>query len=237
VQGSGDGPPTEPSPERGRVAAAWDAEYRSGRYATDPPIAFVDGIIAAARERGLRRGVYVGCGNGRNYVPLVDAGLDLIGLDVSTAAIGQLADRLPGRRDRLMIGGLEDLPQGTQYPLVIGIQVFQHGRTDEVAEHIRAAQERVAPGGLLCVRVNADATDVLYDRRIVERSSDGSFTVEYLAGPKSGLCIHFFSRRSLEALFAAGFDPVMPVRISVTQRAFPETGQWSQWEAIWCRTG
>ena len=227
----------EPSRERGRVAAAWDAEYRSGRYATDPPVGFVDDIIAAARERGLRRGVYVGCGNGRNYVPLVEAGLDLIGLDLSPAAIGQLADRLPGRRDRLVVGGLADLPPDARYPLVVGIQVFQHGRADEAASHIRAAQERVAPGGLFCLRVNAEATDVFHDHRVVERSSDGSFTVEYLAGPKSGLCIHFFSRRSLEALFAAGFDPVMPVRISVTQRAFPETGQWSQWEAIWCRTG
>ena len=233
---SGEGPPTESSGERGDVAAAWDAEYRSGRYLNDPPVGFTSDIIVAARERGLQQGVYVGCGNGRNYVPLVQAGLDLIGLDLSRAAIGQLADRLPQRRDRLVVGGLADLPPGTRYPLVVGIQVFQHGRADEAVAHIRAAQERVAVGGLLCLRVNADATDVLHDHRVVERSGDGSFTVEYLAGPKTGLCIHFFSRPSLEALFAAGFDPVIPVRVSVTQRASPETGQWSQWEAIWCRT-
>ena len=232
---SGEGPPAESSGDHD-VAAAWDAEYRSGRYLTDPPVGFVDDIIVAARERGLRRGVYVGCGNGRNYVPLVEAGLDLIGLDLSQAAIGQLADRLPERRDHLVVGGLADLPPGTRYPLVVGIQVFQHGRADEAAAHIRAAQERVAVGGLLCVRVNADATDVLHDHRVVERSGDGSFTVEYLAGPKTGLCIHFFSRQSLEALFAAAFEPVMPIRVSVTERASPETGQWSQWEAIWVRS-
>jgi hypothetical protein len=135
-----------------------------------------------------------------------------------------------------VVGGLEDLQPGARYPLVVGIQVFQHGRIDEATAHIRDAQERVAPGGLFCLRVNADATDVQHDHRVVERSSDGSFTVEYLAGPKTGLCIHFFSRRSLEELFAAGFEPVTPIRVSVTQRAFPETGQWSQWEAIWCRT-
>ena len=100
-------------------------------------------------SEGLSRGVYIGCGNGRNYVPLVEAGLDLIGLDLSQAAIGQLADRLPNRRERLVVGGLADLPPGSRYPLVVGIQVFQHGRTDEAAAHIRAAQERVAPGGLL----------------------------------------------------------------------------------------
>lgn len=71
----------------------------------------------------------------------------------------------------------------------------------------------------------------------MERSSDGSFTAHYLDGPKTGLFVHFFSRRSLEALFAVGFDPAVPMRISVTRRELPETGQWSQWEAIWCRTG
>ena len=40
-------------------------------------------------------GVYIGCGNGRNYVPLVDRGLDLVGLDVSLAAIRQLTARVP----------------------------------------------------------------------------------------------------------------------------------------------
>ena len=226
----------EPSADRSRVAAAWDAEYRSGRYASEPPLGFVDDIVAAARQRGLRRGVYIGCGNGRNYVPLVEAGLDLIGLDLSATAIRQLADRLPHRRDRLVVGDLTDLPPETRYPLVVGIQVFQHGRTEEASAHIRAAQERVGLGGLLCVRVNADVTDVMHDHRVAEGSSDGSFTVQYRSGPKAGLFIHFFSRRSLEDLFAIGFEPVMPMRVSVTQRVFPEVGQWSQWEAIWCRT-
>lgn len=226
----------EPSADRSRVAAAWDAEYRSGRYASEPPLGFVDDIVAAARQRGLRRGVYIECGNGRNYVPLVEAGLDLIGLDLSATAIRQLADSLPHRRDRLAVGELADLPPETRYPLVVGIQVFQHGRIEEASAHIRAAQERVGLGGLLCVRVNADVTDVMHDHRVAEGSSDGSFTVQYRSGPKAGLFIHFFSRRSLEDLFAIGFEPVMPMRVSVTQRVFPEVGQWSQWEAIWCRT-
>ncbi len=222
--------------ERASVAAAWDAEYRAGRYATEPPLPFIDDIIAAARERDCRRGIYVGCGNGRNYARLVEAGLDLIGLDVSVAALQQLADRLPNAGERLIVGTIAAIRLGTQLPLVIGIQVFQHGSAAEASAHIRAAQALVAPGGLLCVRVNADATDVFHNHRVTEQAADGSYTVKYLDGPKKGLFVHFFSRGSLMDLFADGFMPVMPMRLSVTQRDAPETGQWSQWEGIWCRT-
>lgn len=81
------------SPESGPVSRSWDAEYRRGRYRDEPPVPFVGSIVRTLRDqpeimRG--RGLYVGCGNGRNYVPLVNAGLNLIGLDVSKEAIAQL---------------------------------------------------------------------------------------------------------------------------------------------------
>ena len=64
-----------PDSELAATAAAWDAEYAAGRYAGDPPVEFVRDIIAAAAQRGLRQGLYVGCGSGRNLLPLLDAAL------------------------------------------------------------------------------------------------------------------------------------------------------------------
>lgn len=52
------------------TAAAWDAEYGAGRYRDEPPVAFVQDILAAARRTGLASGLYIGCGNGRNYLRL-----------------------------------------------------------------------------------------------------------------------------------------------------------------------
>ena len=72
------------------VASRWDSEYRAGRYVAERPLPFVDQILSTLRARpGAMAGVglYVGCGNGRNYVPLVDAGLDLHGIDVSREAL------------------------------------------------------------------------------------------------------------------------------------------------------
>jgi len=63
------------------TASRWDDEYRNQRYANEPPLPFVSRILDTLRaESDTGTGLYVGCGNGRNYLPLVDAGLDLFGL-------------------------------------------------------------------------------------------------------------------------------------------------------------
>jgi SAM-dependent methyltransferase len=215
------------------AAAAWDAEYTAGRYAGEQSVAFTSDILAAARQAGETHGLYIGCGNGRNYLPLVADGLDLTGLDISAAAIAQLTGRAPDRRERLVHGGLSALPAEITYPLVIGIQVFQHGDRAAAHAHIRAAQQRLTPGGLFCLRVNAAATDVWPRHEVTEHHPDGGFTVRYLAGPKQGLLIHFFTSTELDELFADGYTPVLPPRLQVTSRVPPQPGQWSQWEAIW----
>jgi SAM-dependent methyltransferase len=122
------------------AAVAWDAEYAAGRYASEQPVAFTSDILAAAHQAGATCGLYIGCGNGRNYLPLVSGGLDLTGLDISAAAIIQLTARAPDRRDSLVCGDLSTLPAEATYPLVIGIQVFQHGDRAAAHAHIRAAR-------------------------------------------------------------------------------------------------
>lgn len=216
------------------AAEAWDAEYATGRYRDQPPLPFVADILSAVREHDPlgAEGLYVGCGNGRNYLPLVQAGLDLVGLDVSAAALAQLAERAAEHRARLIHGDLSALPAGAAYAVVIGLQVFQHGDRASADEHIRAAQARLAPDGLFCLRVNAIGTELEYDHDVVEQDGDGGFSVRYLAGPKRGLLIHFFAESEVDALFA-GYDLVLAPRLSQTWRVPPGRGQWSQWEAIY----
>ena len=164
------------------MGAAWDREYRSGRYSKDPPVPFVHDIVEVARREGLlgAPGVYIGCGNGRNYIPLLDAGMDITGVDVSGAAIEVLTERLRGRKARLVHGELSDVPAGL-FGVVAGIQVFQHGSRATCHDHIRAAQRRVAPGGILAVRVNAIGTDIEFAHEVVEPGDERSgVTIRYL---------------------------------------------------------
>ena len=219
-----------------RAAASWDAEYASGRYRDEPPVGFAYDVVEAARSRNLSRGLYVGCGNGRNFVPMTEAGLDLLGLDISATAIAQLRLRGPAAT-RLVVGDLDALRPSARFELVIGIQVFQHGRRGQAHRQLAAAAAHVAPGGLLCVRVNSTSSDIRYDHERTETAGDGGFTIRYLAGSKTGLDIHYFTAAELEGCIPAGFSLVLPLRLDSTPHDPPAAGQWSQWEAIWERRG
>ncbi|MGZ4634713.1 class I SAM-dependent methyltransferase [Oryzihumus sp.] len=220
------------------TAASWEAEYAHGRYLEAAPLSFVRDILDAAADAHLPgEALYVGCGNGRNVEPLVDAGLDVLGLDIAPTAIAQARRRLPERTDRFRVGSLDDLPSGATWPVVIGIQVFQHGTRAEAHRHLAAAAERVAPGGLLCVRVNASATDVWPAHRVIELGDDAGFTVRYTDGPTAGLAVHFFAADEIRELLGPAFIPVRDLSLDVTQREAPGVGQWSQWEGIWRRDG
>lgn len=222
----------------GPVGASWDAEYRRGRYAGEPPIAFVETILAMLQAepalwRG--RGLYVGCGNGRNYLPLVDAGAVLEGIDLSKEAITQLVRRRPDVADRLWVGDfLAERPTG-RYAYLVAIQVFQHGDGATLSAAFAHAAALLEPGGLLFVRVNSVATQIDHRHTVVERDRHGGLTIRYDDGPKTGLLIHFASREDLLARAGAVFQVVREPREVVMPRSAPGTGTWAQWEAVWRR--
>ena len=221
------------------AAVAWNAEYSGGRYADEPPVEFVGDIVAAARAAGVAGspGLYVGCGNGRNYVPLVAAGLNLLGLDISLVALDQLAARVPEYRDRLVLGGMSSLGPGAAFSLVIGIQVFQHGNRAQAHDLIGTALDLVAPEGLFAVRVNAVGTDVEHAHEVTERHPDGSYSVLYTQGPKAGLTVHFWAARELHSVISGKLTvPVLPLRPQATWRQPAGRGLWMQWEGIYSRS-
>jgi hypothetical protein len=106
------------------AAARWDEQYRAGRYVGEPAVAFSHVIAQTIRSLSVDGpGLYIGCGNGRNYVPLVEQyGLDLVGLDISPTAIEALRGRMPERANQLIHGNVSTLPDEMTFSAVIGIQ-------------------------------------------------------------------------------------------------------------------
>jgi len=220
-----------------QVSARWDAEYRSGRYAGEPPLPFVDEILATLHADSVAegRGLYIGCGNGRNYLPLVRSGLRLYGLDLSSVALHQLAAREPALSMRLICADFRTFVSRCRFSYVIAIQVFQHGGAADVAKYFAGVGSLLSPGGLFFLRANAASTQVRPPHTVIERNDFGGFTVRYESGPKQGLPVHFYARDELQALAPDDFALVAEPREAVTARTPPETGHWVQWEAIWKR--
>jgi SAM-dependent methyltransferase len=221
-----------------QLAARWDAEYRAGRYADEPPLPFVATIVETLDAHPDARagvGLYVGCGNGRNYLPLIDAGLGLVGLDVSPEALAQISTRRPELSERLVHADFRDFGDAGAFAYLIALQVFQHGGEDDAAGYFARAARLLRPGGLLFVRVNSASTEVYHRHRVVERHPLGGFTVQYEEGPKRDLLVHFYSRKELLHRTRADFTLVAEPREDVIRRDPPKTGSWAQWEAIWRR--
>jgi cyclopropane fatty-acyl-phospholipid synthase-like methyltransferase len=220
------------------AAQRWDTEYRNGRYRDEAPVPFVAQIIERVNGSPVAangQGLYVGCGNGRNYLPLLDAGLDLYGLDLSQEAIAQLVERRAALAERLICGDFGDFSTQHPFAYLIAIQVFQHGGEAEVRRYFEKVAELLQAGGLFCLRVNSVATQIYHAHQVLEQNEFGGLTVQYQSGPKQGLPVHFYSWAELEHLTQADFRLIAPPREVVMARAAPQSGSWAQWEAIWER--
>ncbi|ETW97703.1 MAG: hypothetical protein ETSY1_21595 [Candidatus Entotheonella factor] len=220
------------------TAQRWNAEYRHGRYADEPPVPFVKTILAVLAQYPSCRqgtGLYIGCGNGRNYLPLAGAGLDLIGLDLSAESLQQLAARHPASAEQLVCSDLRDYAPETLFSYLVAIQVFQHGTEADINTYFAKAASLLRPGGLFFLRVNAASTQIYHDHRMIERNAFGGLTICYESGPKQDLPIHFYSRNELTRLTAKSFTPVIALQEDITLRTAPKTGFWAQWEGGWQR--
>ena len=220
------------------LSRLWDEEYQQGRYENAPPLPFVERIVTTLQEQcrtGKGRGLYIGCGNGRNFIPLIDAGLDLVGLDASSEALAQLGAKRPDLEASLIHADFSQFESDNSFDYIVAIQVFQHGTAARVTSMMERVASQLNEGGLLFLRINSASTQVVGKHQVIESSDDGSFTVRYQEGPKVGLPIHFLSRKGIMAALNRWFEALMPPTETFTSREAPQTGHWAQWEGIWVK--
>ncbi len=223
------------------IASSWDAEYRSGKYAGDSPLPFVTKIVRVLEDdEAVRRGtgLYIGCGNGRNFLPLLDHGFDLKGLDLSSEALRQIGERRPDiGSERLICGNFLSFENdGRPFDYLIALQVFQHGSETQIQNYFRRVAELLRRGGIFFLRVNSTSTQIARPHTVVEQNEFGGLTVRYNGGPKKGLLVHFFSKSEVEKLLGTEFQSITDLSEDTTYREPPESGSWSQWEGVWRRS-
>lgn len=216
-------------------AQRWDETYQAGRYEGEPPLPFVEKIIDHLGDEGRSRfGIYVGCGNGRNYIRLSEAGLNITGVDISPVSIAQLIERYPAAENKVMVRDFNDMPSARVWEYIVSIQTFQLGDQQATEALFARAHAALRVGGLLFLRINASDTEIYHAHKVIEGRAKGTRTVLYEDGPKAGLAVRFFSRQALGKIAAqTGFDVIEAPKKVRHERAAPKTGTWAQWETIW----
>ncbi len=216
------------------VAAAWDKVYSAGgKYAGEDPLPFIKRIIIALERTGhtKAKGLYVGCGNGRNFLPLLDAGLKLEGLDISHIALDQVLEKKPNAE--LLHGNFLEFDEQEKYGYIIAIQVFQHGDAKQAEEYFKVCAKLLKPHGLLFVRVRSVDMPIDEEYEKVEQLDDGSFSIRYHTGSKQGLIAHYFSRDELKNVARFGFEQAGNIEEVKRPHDAPKTGQKVHFEAVY----
>ena len=215
----------------------WDDEYRqNGRYAGASALPFVEIINDYLEgEQVPDYGLYVGCGNGRNYLPLHDLHPALRGMDISSEAIKQLHAKDPSTQTTAFWGDFLHYNGANIFNYALAIQVFQHGDRQTIDQFFQKSHEVLKFGGYLFLRVNSVSTEMVHEHDVIEDTKTRGRTIRYNEGPKQGELIHFFHRRELGHLATKHAFKVIrrPLEV-IEQRAAPHNGTtWTQWETIW----
>lgn len=136
----------------------WSTPGTVSGFATSPPnstlMAYADAIQRATPSP---RAVDIGCGAGRNAVPLARAGWTVVGTDLSWPMLAAAAARrhgeAPGSRLQLALGGMERLPLADRsVDLVIAHGIWNLASSTTLFRQAVADAARVArPGAALFV--------------------------------------------------------------------------------------
>lgn len=212
------------------VSSNWGRAYRDGKYDSEGPVPFVKDIIECLTKERLHEGTgfYPGCGNGRNLIPLLKAGLDIEANDISSAAVEQLKERR--KAVKVQVGDFLSSAIGRRYDYLISIQLFQHVNEHGAERLFKKVDQLLKKGGVFVFRVNSIHTQIAENHSKLSVSAEGGFTIRYESGPKNEQRIHFYSAEEIHRLTADAFDVIMPLREEFIPRN--DGTYWTQWETI-----
>lgn len=139
------------------AGSSWSSPDTVAGFVRSPPNATLMAFAAEQRSRGARRVLDIGCGAGRNAVPLAEAGWEVTGLDLSwpmlAAASARASSSAGGNGFAVALAPMEALPVATaSIDLVIAHGIWNLARSaDQFRRAVREGARVAKPGAALFV--------------------------------------------------------------------------------------
>lgn len=195
------------------AGSSWSAPQTVAGFATSPPNAVLMRYAAQERSRpGRGRALDIGCGAGRNAVPVAALGWEVVGTDLSWPMVAAAAARTPAAdaagRLQVVHAPMEPLPfRDDSFDLVIAHGIWNLARS--TAEFRRAVREaaRVARGGAALFVFTFSRTTLAADAAPV--AGEAFVFTEFSGEPQCFLT----EAQLVEEMRGAGFtpDPAVPL--------------------------
>lgn len=141
-----------------RPGSHWNDIYKEGDYSyydLDEPHEDLDKVTDKFKEEGVEKVLDLGCGSGRNLIPLAEEGFDVSGIDASKEGI-EIAHDILNQEDLEADLETEDVFEPLPYAdnsfdAVVSVQVLQHGSLNQIKHAIEEIKRILRPGGLIFV--------------------------------------------------------------------------------------
>jgi len=124
-------------------------------YDVEKPHEDLKKVVSILKKNRVKRILYLGCGAGRNLIPLVRAGFEVQGIDLSSEGLKLIRDKLGRERLRaeLRVG---DVFRKLPYPpgnfdAVISVQVLNHNVEKKILGTIGEITRVLKPNGMIFI--------------------------------------------------------------------------------------
>jgi len=174
----------------------WDKTFASGWREEQGPDKFLMDFIKGYQAKIGKMGLDLGCGWGRNLIPLLEQGFNVIGLDISKEGLKKAKEKLEERKlaTKLIHGESTKLRFDSEsFDFVVSLGVLHHQKWEDIQKSFREINRVLRRDGYLIFSVRSASDTERPRQRIV----DYGHTAIDIEGSKKGVVQHYFTKEEL----------------------------------------